>query len=142
MLPAPAAMFVDLNPAAKANLALGNLDLVGLAHRVLAPGPVVGRHLWQPALAVLSDLARNRPRPQAAPKKRWRRNVRLTDTVLTHDGRQPVCRSLDPCAARDTSWGEVCCGDITGAESRTCGVELLRVTRREFQADAGLAGVA
>lgn len=47
VLPAPAAMLVELDPGAKTNLALGDLGLVLLAYGVLAAGPVVGRDFWE-----------------------------------------------------------------------------------------------
>lgn len=44
MLPCPAAVLLDLNPAAKSYFALGDLDGFFLALCVFADSPVIGRN--------------------------------------------------------------------------------------------------
>lgn len=46
MLPRPAATTLNLDPGAKSDLTLGNLDAFLFAHRVLATGAVVGRNFY------------------------------------------------------------------------------------------------
>lgn len=46
MLPFPGTAVLDLNPSAKSNFILQDLDGFFLAHGVIAAGAVVGRNLY------------------------------------------------------------------------------------------------
>ncbi len=70
VLPRPAAVLVDLDPAAAADFSLGNLLLGGLADRVLAASPVVGRDFCAPEVSIsragVDDVTAAGERPRQA----------------------------------------------------------------------------
>lgn len=82
VLPRPASMFLNLDPRAKSDFALGDFDLLLFANGVFASRPVVGRNFCM-LVSAMMELSADETGDRVVLAK----GIVLTDSILRHSAK-------------------------------------------------------